>query len=106
MDILILTYKHLPVTLLIEHLFLHRSLCVPPSKERMMYMPKRINVTRETSTGRNTNFHDNYTGADMTRAQFVRQINNGTYENYHVRNINGVQTPVSNPDSSRNNNLG
>ena len=69
-------------------------------------MPKRVNVTRETSTGRNTYFHDNYTDTDMTRAQFVRQINNGNYENYHVRNINGVPTPVSNPDSSRNNNLG
>ncbi len=80
--------------------------CAHPMKERMMHMAKRVSVTRESSTGRNTNFHDNYTGADMTRAQFVRQINNGTYENYHVRNINGVSTPVSNPDSSRNNNLG
>lgn len=63
-------------------------------------MAKRVSVTRESSTGRNTNFHDNYTGANMTRAQFVRQINNGNYENYHVRNINGIDTPVSNPDSS------
>lgn len=69
-------------------------------------MPKRVSVTRENLTGRNTNFHDNYTGADMTRSQFVRQINNGNYENYHVRNINGVATPVSNPDSSSRNNLG
>jgi hypothetical protein len=42
----------------------------------------------------------------MTRGQFVREINNGNYENYHVRNINGIPTPVSNPDSTRNNNLG
>lgn len=69
-------------------------------------MPKRISVTSENSTGRNMTFHDNYTGADMTRAQFVSQINNGNYENYHVRNINGVDTPVSNPDSSSRNNLG
>nr|DAE62102.1 MAG TPA: hypothetical protein [Caudoviricetes sp.] len=74
--------------------------------ERMMLMAKRVSVTRESSTGRNTNFHDNYTGANMTRAQFVRQINNGNYENYHVRNINGIDTPVSNPDSSSKNNLG
>lgn len=66
----------------------------------------RITVTRENSTGRNTNFHDNNTGADMTRAQFVRQIKNGNYEDYHVRNINGVATPVSNPDRSSKNNLG
>lgn len=69
-------------------------------------MPKRISVTSENSTGRNITFHDNYTGANMTRAQFVRQINNGNYENYHVRNINGVATPVSNPDGSSRNNLG
>ena len=42
----------------------------------------------------------------MSRSQFVRQIENGNYDNYHVRNINGVKTPVSNPDNSTNNNLG
>lgn len=68
-------------------------------------MPKRITVTREDSNGRNTNFHDNCTGADMTREQFVRQIKRGNYDNYHVRVINGVPTPVSNPDRSNRNNL-
>lgn len=67
---------------------------------------KRITVTNQSNTGRNTHFHDNYTGANMTRSQFVNKINNGDYQNYHVRNINGVDTPVSNPDSTRNNNLG
>lgn len=69
-------------------------------------MPKRVKVTGETSTGRNTNFHDNFSGADMTRAEFVKEIRNGNYDNYHVRNINGIDTPVSNPDPYRNNNLG
>lgn len=69
-------------------------------------MAKRISVTSESPTGRNQNFHDNYTGTYMTRTQFVKQIINGNYENYHVRNINGVATPVSNPDNSSNNNLG
>lgn len=69
-------------------------------------MPKRVKVTSESNSGRNTMFHDNFTGADMTRAQFVREIRNGNYENYHVREINGIQTPVSNPDRTRNNNLG
>lgn len=68
-------------------------------------MPKRISVTQESSTGRNERFHDNYTGANMTRNQFVRQIQQGNYDNYHVRNINGVPTPVSNPDRSQRNNL-
>lgn len=68
-------------------------------------MAKRITVTNETPTGRNTNFHDNYTGQDMNRAGFVREIKNGNYDHYHIRNINGVDTPVSNPDKSTNNNL-
>ena len=67
---------------------------------------KRVSVTKESNTGRNERFHDNYKGTEMTRSQFVREINRGNYENYHVRNVNGIQTPVSNPDSTRNNNLG
>lgn len=69
-------------------------------------MPKRVTVTRESDRGRNQAFHDNYTGADMTRAQFVKEIERGTYENFHVRRIGGVKTPVSNPDGSDRNNLG
>ncbi len=68
-------------------------------------MPKRVTVTRESETGRNERFRDNRTGDEMTRAQFVRQIEGGNYDRYHVREINGVKTPVSNPDKSTNNNL-
>lgn len=67
---------------------------------------KRISVTCESDTGRNQRFQDNYSGANMTRNQFVKEIKSGNYDNYHTRNINGVETPVSNPDSTRNNNLG
>lgn len=66
---------------------------------------KRITVTSESDTGRNLRFHDNYTGRDMNRPEFVREIEGGNYPNYHVRNVNGVKTPVSNPDDSENNNL-
>ena len=66
---------------------------------------QRVTVTQESSTGRNTRFHDNVTGTDMTRAGFVRQIKNGSYDDYYVRNINGVLTPCSKPDSSKSNNL-
>ncbi len=69
-------------------------------------MAKRVTVTNQTSSGRNTRFHDNYTGKDMTRSQFVNQIKQGNYDNYHIRTINGIETPVSNPDNSSNNNLG
>lgn len=69
-------------------------------------MRKRISVTDETETGRNQQFRDNLNGRTMTRSEFVRQIQNGNYENYHVRVVNGVPTPASNPDRSENNNLG
>lgn len=67
---------------------------------------KRVTVTQEKPSGRNQKFHDNYTGSDMNREQFVRAIEQGDYPNYHVRNVNGVKTPVSDPDGSENNNLG
>lgn len=66
---------------------------------------KRVSVTRESKTGRNEQFRDNYSKTNMTRNQFVNNIKSGKYDNYHIRNINGVDTPVSNPDGSKNNNL-
>ena len=69
-------------------------------------MPKRISVTNQSKTGRNLNFHDNYTGSDMSRSQFVNEIRNGNYQSYSVKNINGLATPVSKPDNTKNNNLG
>lgn len=67
---------------------------------------KTVSVTRETSTGRNTGFIDKQTGSTMTRGQFVKQIEHGNYPAYHVRVINGVKTPASNPDKKSSNNLG
>ena len=67
---------------------------------------KRITVTSESSTGRNEHFHDNYTDTNMNRRDFVNAIKNGEYPHYHIRTINGVETPVSNPDKTKNNNLG
>lgn len=66
---------------------------------------KRMKVTKESESGRNQRFHDNRTGDDLTRSGFVRAIKNGDYPNYHVREINGIETPVSNPDRHKNNNL-
>jgi len=66
---------------------------------------KKISVIDETSTGRNKRFRDNYSGEEMTRLKFVSKIKSGSYKNYHVRNINGMETPVSNPDKTTNNNL-
>lgn len=66
---------------------------------------KRVITTNQSSTGRNLNFKDTKSGRYMTRQDFVRSIKAGNYKNYHVRLINGIETPVSNPDKSKNNNL-
>lgn len=66
---------------------------------------KRVSVTKESPSGRNTNFRDNHKNTNMSRSQFVKKIENGNYPNYHVRNIGGVKTPVSNPDGKSGNNL-
>jgi len=66
---------------------------------------KRVSTTHESSTGRNIGFRDNHTGRNMSDKTFVREIKQGNYSNYHIRVINGVPTPVSNPDNSENNNL-
>lgn len=67
---------------------------------------KRVSVNTESSSGRNMTFHDNQTGRNMNANQFVTSIKLGNYPGYHVRNINGIDTPCSNPDRSKNNNLG
>jgi len=69
-------------------------------------MAKTVITTKENDTGRNTNFRDKKTGEKMTRAEFVKEIESGNYPDYHVREINKVKTPCSNPDKSENNNLG
>ncbi len=69
-------------------------------------MGKRVTVVSESSSGRNLRFRDNATGMEMSRAQFVRKIEQGDYPRHHVRLIDGVKTPASNPDDSENNNLG
>jgi len=69
-------------------------------------MGKSVRATQETESGRNTNFKDIKTGQNITRFQFVQEIEKGNYTDYHVRIIDGVKTPCSNPDKSENNNLG
>ena len=66
---------------------------------------KRIQVLEESSTGRNKRFKDMRSGEEMSRAKFVKAIEQGRYADYHVRRINNVKTPASNPDATKNNNL-
>lgn len=68
-------------------------------------MAKSVVVTQESGSGRNLRFRDKKSGRTMSRAAFVKKINAGSYPDYHVRKVNGVKTPVSNPDSREGNNL-
>lgn len=66
---------------------------------------KNIIVTKESETGRNLQFYDSAKKKNMTRAEFVKKIEQGEYEGYHVRKIKDIKTPASNPDKSEKNNL-
>lgn len=66
----------------------------------------RYKVVSQTKSGRNTRFKNTSTGKVISRTQFVREIKSGKHKGYHVRKVNGLQTPVSNPDKSSRNNLG
>lgn len=65
----------------------------------------KVKTISQNSKGRNITFKDTKSGRYMTRQDFVKAIKAGNYPNYHVRNIHGILTPVSNPDKSKNNNL-
>lgn len=68
-------------------------------------MAKTVIVTKENESGRNLNFYDNKSGKNMTRAEFVLEIKKGNFGDYHIRVINHLKTPVSNPDGKESNNL-
>ena len=66
---------------------------------------KRVETITESDTGRNQRFKDIIDGTEMTRSEFVKEIKKDNYKDYHIRKINGLDTPVSNPDKKKNNNL-
>lgn len=65
-----------------------------------------IKVTKESPTGRNEKFLDTAKGKEMSRAQFVKEIEGGNYKKYIIKKINGIKTPVAKPDGNKKNNLG
>lgn len=69
-------------------------------------MNRPIKVTRESDSGRNQRFLDPNKGEEMTRPQFVKEIEKGNYPDYHVRDVRGLKTPCSNPNRSDRDNLG
>lgn len=68
-------------------------------------MAKTVVVIEESESGRNLEFIDKKNNKTMSRTEFVKKIENGTYNDYHIRKINGIKTPVSNPDGKEGNNL-
>ena len=43
---------------------------------------------------------------EFTLEQLVKMIEKGKYPKYHIRIINSIKTPCSNPDKNKKNNLG
>ncbi|MBN2279431.1 MAG: hypothetical protein JXQ65_02520 [Candidatus Marinimicrobia bacterium] len=66
---------------------------------------KRVSVIKVDDNGRNQEFKDNFKNKTMNRNEFVNEIKKGNYPHYHIRTINHVETPVSNPDKRKSNNL-
>ena len=66
---------------------------------------KSVIVLTEDKNGRNETFLDLVKNQVLTREEFVSQIQAKNYPGYTVKQINGVPTPVSNPDGRRTNNL-
>lgn len=66
----------------------------------------KVRVIQESDSGRNEQFMDIVSGIQMNRVQFVNAIKIGIYKNYHIRKINGVDTPCSNPNGNVKDNLG
>lgn len=102
-SIFILTRLDSSVILSMQSCFMRVSI------ERMMRMANKpkVEVIRESNTGRNERFRDTRTSNEMTRNQFIKAIDRGDYGNdYYHRKINGIDTPVSKPDGNPRNNLG
>jgi len=70
----------------------------------MARRPRNV-VTRESDPERNLEFQDTKTGHRMSRAAFVQRIEADHCRHHHVRKVNGLKTPVSNPDGSESNDL-
>ena len=59
-------------------------------------MSGKVIVLQESSSGENTRFRDMQTGVKMTRGEFISEIEEGNYLDYHIRIIDGVKRPVLN----------
>lgn len=67
---------------------------------------KPVIVLVQEKKGRNVLFFDTVKRKILDASQFVALIEAGQYRGYAVKMVNGVPTPVSNPDERGTNNLG
>lgn len=69
---------------------------------------KTVKAILHTPSGRNTMFQNKGNNEIMSRKEFVdriQDVKSAYHKDYCVKNINGIKTPVSKPDSSEKNNL-
>ena len=72
-------------------------------------MSKDLEVTLESSTGRNLTFRDIKTGYTVSADTLINSLENGHSKynkDYVVKERNGVKYVASKPDGSGSNNLG
>jgi len=69
-------------------------------------MSNKVKVIKESKTGANQKFQDTKTKETMTKSEFVKAIEKGKYDDYHIMNKDGKKIPRSNPDKTHKNNLG
>jgi hypothetical protein len=74
--------------------------------EQYIDREKPVVVLKESKTGRNEVFLDLIRSSVMSREGFVAKISRGVYPGYTVASIDGLKTPMSNPDGVASNNLG
>lgn len=67
---------------------------------------KPVVVLQEGKKGRNELFYDTIKRQILSVEEFIALIEGGQYPGYSVKVINGLSTPVSNPDNRGTNNLG
>ena len=66
---------------------------------------KSVIAASEDRKGRNHAFTDVQSGKSFSREEFVQLIEAGRFPEYHIRVINGIKTPVSNPNHKLTDNL-
>ncbi len=75
------------------------------AKNNPINQSRPVIVLVEDDKGRNEIFFDLVKKQALSRSEFVSLIKTKEYPGYTIKNIHGIETPVSNPDSRRTNNL-